>query len=99
MGSFDGAEACELMGLLILHELSDICDIDDNRLYRNNGLIFIENTTGRNVDNIRKKLSRLFNELCFNINADTGLKTVEYLNVKLNLNNCTVESCRKNIVL
>lgn len=39
---------------------------------------------------------RLFQQLGFNITVDTGLKTVEYLDVKVNLNNEIVETYRKN---
>lgn len=68
----------------------NIIDIDVNGLYRNDGLIFIENSTDGNFDSIRKKLFRLFKEVSFSFNAETGLKTVEYPDIKLNLINGTV---------
>jgi len=39
MGSFDRAEICELVGLLILNKLSNLVTKNDTGLYRDDGLI------------------------------------------------------------
>ena len=39
MGSFDGAEICELVGIYILHNLSQITNKRDIGLYRDDGLM------------------------------------------------------------
>ena len=36
MGSFDGAEICELIGCLLLHSLNNIIDPSNHGLYRVN---------------------------------------------------------------
>ena len=40
MGSYDGAEICELVGIFILKSLEDKIDKQDIGLYRDDGLIF-----------------------------------------------------------
>lgn len=77
--SFDGVEPCELVELFILYELSDIIDIDDNCLYGDVSLIFIENITCRKTSIVlEKKLFRLFKELSSNFTFEIILKTVKY---------------------
>ncbi len=44
MGSFDGAELCELVGLFLLNELSQIFDKDHVGLYRDDGLMLLKGT-------------------------------------------------------
>ena len=54
MGSFDGAEICELVGLYILYILSTKYGKDLNGLYRDDGLACFENISGPQADRIRK---------------------------------------------
>ena len=58
MGSFDGAKVCELVGALILSQLSRIINNTDMGLYRDDGLIIIRNPNGPKVDNYRKNIQR-----------------------------------------
>lgn len=64
----------------ILNELPEIIDINDDDIYRDNGVNVIENSNKTKVDNIRKKtLFELFKDLyCRN-------RLGKYLNVKLKL--------------
>lgn len=55
MGSFDAVEVCELVGLFILHKLREIMD-QDNEVFIDDFLIFIENSSGRKIDKIRKQV-------------------------------------------
>lgn len=50
------------------------------------------------VDSVRKKIFSLFEELGFNITVERDLKTVEYINDKLNLNIGTVEPYKRKMV-
>ena len=47
MGSNDGAEVCELIGLYILNRLSEKYGKDNADLYRDGRLILLKNDTGR----------------------------------------------------
>ena len=59
MGSFDGAEVCELVGLFLLHQLSEIFGKNNVGLYRDNGLAILRNTPGPEADK-RKVVTQLF---------------------------------------
>ena len=58
MGSYDGAEVCELIGLFILNTLQDRFG-KDVRLYRDDGLAVINTRSGRLCDRERKDRSPL----------------------------------------
>ena len=54
VGSFDGAEICELVGLFLLHQLSLILDKDEVGLYRDDGLAVLRNSSGADAKKMRK---------------------------------------------
>ena len=60
MGSFDGAEVCELVGLYLLDILRE--EFGDNRigLYRDDGLSCFQNLSGPESEKIKKKLCKIF---------------------------------------
>ena len=94
MGSFDGAEICELIGLFILHSL-------ENRfgkkigLYRDDGLAEINTTSGRLGDKARKDLIRIFESFGLKITAQANLKRVNFLDITFDLTNDTNGPYRK----
>ena len=61
MGSFDGAETCELVGLFLLNEITNNLGIPQQQfgLYRDDGLMVLR-ASKRELDNLRKKLVGLF---------------------------------------
>lgn len=85
MGSFDGAESCELVGLLILNKISHVFGNGDCGLYRDDGLALLRNTNGHESDKKRKELIRIFKSLGLGITIEVNLKTVNFLDVTLNL--------------
>ena len=56
MGSYDGAEVCELAGLFMLIELSKNFDEDNIGLYRDDGLSVFKNYNGHQNDKVRKEM-------------------------------------------
>ena len=56
MGSYDGAEICELIGIYILPCLSTIIDENDCGLYRNDGLLVLRNAIGQQIHRVRKNV-------------------------------------------
>ena len=66
MGTFDGAEVAEFVGLFILHKLSSIMDITDFALYRDDGICAIKGTE-RTVNKVRKKLEKMLSEIGFKV--------------------------------
>ena len=96
MGSFDGAKVCELVGALILSQLSRIISNPDMGLYRDDGLIIIRKPNGPKLDNYRKRISNALKLLGFKSTIHTNLKTVNFLDITLNLTNCTYEPYKKD---
>ena len=84
MGSFVGAEVCELVGLFILHKMQEIVAKEMCGLYRDDGLIAVVGG-GQEAERIRKKLFNLFKGLGLRITAEANLKTVQFLDVILDL--------------
>ena len=62
MGSFDGAELCELVGLYILHILGQKYGKHRIGLYRDDGLACSEYISGPQADRIRKYFINIFKE-------------------------------------
>jgi hypothetical protein len=54
MGSFDGAEICELVGLFILNHLGKRFGKENIGLYRDDGLAIIKSKSARLLDKTRK---------------------------------------------
>ena len=95
MGSYDGAEICELVGLLLLNKLSSLVDKRDTGLYRDDGLILLRNMRGRSTDMMRKKIIEIFQQVGFQIEIVTGLKSANFLDITLNLNTATYQPYKK----
>ena len=84
MGSYDGAETCELIGTYILNKIQDIIPKENIGLYRDDGMCVIHKPP-RETENIKKKLSAKFKELGLEITATANQKVVDFLDVNLNL--------------
>ena len=86
MGSFDGAELCELVRLYILHILGEKYGKHRISLYHDDGLASFGYTSGPQVDRIRKEFIKIFKEdFDLSITCETNLKAVDFLDVTLNL--------------
>ena len=74
MGSFDGAEICELVGLYIQWNLELILPKTNFGLYRDDGLILFRNLNEQKMDKQRKTVSKNFKNIGFSIDIQTKLK-------------------------
>ena len=54
MGSYEGAEICELVGLFILNGLGNTYEKENIGLYRDDRLAVFKIITGQQADRIRK---------------------------------------------
>ena len=84
MGSYDGAETAELIGLYLLSKVSRIIPSTNLGLYRDDGLALIPNTNGPALDRIRKLLHELFKEEGLKITVDLCGGQVDFLDIFLN---------------
>ena len=82
MGSLDGAEVCETVGLYILHHLRE--NGVEAGLYWDDGLMAIKGTRRTN-DNTKKLICSIFKSLELNITIDTNLIEVDFLDATFNL--------------
>ena len=85
MGSQDGTEICELVGLYLLNQLSTVIDKSSVGLYRDDGLAPINNANGPKLHRIRKDIITLFKEERLSITIETNLVETDYLDVTFNL--------------
>ena len=92
MGSFDGAESCELVGLYMLSQLEHL-DINVG-LYRDDGLTKC-NKTPRQIELIKKEICSIFTRNDLKITIDANKATVDFLDITLNLTNRTYKPFMK----
>ena len=83
MGIYDGAE------IYILSRLSTIIDKNDCGLCRDDSLLVLCNVNGQQIDRVRKNVIQLFKDIGFLKDIKTSLKIVNFLGIRLNLNNGT----------
>ena len=86
MGSFDGTELCELVGLCILHILGEKYGKHRIGLYCDDGLTCFGYTSGPQTYRIRKDFIKIFKEdFDLSITCEMNLKAVSFLDVTVNL--------------
>ena len=67
MGSYHGAEICDLIGLHMLSKLAQWFDEGCFGLYRDDGLAIVDGTSAQKLDNIRKTTIATFKDAGFRI--------------------------------
>ena len=60
MGSYEGGEVCELIGMFILHLISSKYKPNNIGLYRDDGLAVFKNTSGPQCEKIKKTFQEMF---------------------------------------
>ncbi len=85
MGSYDGAEICELVGLFILNKLGQKFGKENIGLYRDDGLAITKSKSARLADKTRKELHKCFEQFGLNITAEANLHVVNFLDVTFDL--------------
>ena len=82
MGSFNGAETCELVGLFLLSQLKHINIVVG--LYRDDGLATC-NLPPKQVEVTKKEICKIFKSNKLNITYDANKKSTDFLDLTLNL--------------
>ena len=95
MGSFDGAQISDLVGLYILHKVKNDIPSLNFALYRDDGIAYHKKMRPQFVDKIRKKLHKVFGELNLKITVETTLTKVNFLDVTFDILENTYEPFRK----
>ena len=94
MGSFDGAEVCELVGLFILNSLQERFG-ENVGLYRDDGLAVVNTRSGRLCDKERKELIRIFDYFGLKITVQTNQQRTNFLNLTFDLTEGIYKPYRK----
>lgn len=95
MGSFDGAEACELVGAYILSKLAPFFNQGDVGLYRDDGLAILRNASGHTADKTRKDITELFKSFGLRITISINHAIVDFLDTTFDLSSGTYRPYRK----
>ena len=82
MGSFDGAESCDLCGLFLLSNLENLALTAG--LYRDDGLVISE-LTPRDTENAKKAICETFKSYNLSITIEANLKVVNFLDIQLDI--------------
>ena len=85
MGSFDGSELCEIIGLLMLHRLVKKYRKTNIGLYRNDGLALLENASGPKAERAKKDLIAIFKEYDLRITVESNLRGPDFLHIYMDL--------------
>ena len=93
MGSYDGAETCELVGLYLLYQLKDL-GIDIG-LHRDNGLS-VSYLPARRNDQLRKQIEAIFKSNQLSITAKANIIEVNFLDITFNAREGTYEPYTKD---
>ena len=95
MGSFDGAEVCELIGLFLLDNFSEKYGKNNVGLYRDDGLVLLKNASGPQSERTRKDITREFKRQGLIISISANLKICNFLDVTLILTDGSYYPYRK----
>ena len=95
IGAYNGAKVWELVGTFLLYELSLKYNKADIGLYRDDGLVIFKKISGPKSEKVKKDIQKLFKENELDIVIQCNMKTVNYLDVTLNLENSTYRPYQK----
>ena len=95
MGSYDGAEICELVGVFILNHLGKKFGKKNIGLHRDDGLAIIKKRSARLADKTRKELHKIFEQFGLKITAESNLHVVNFLDVTFDLSTGKYKPYRK----
>ena len=86
MGSYSGAEICELIGLFLLDKVtsSGLLPKSAIGIYRDDGICVLKGS-GPQVDKSRKKLVSIFKSEGLSITTESGITKTDFLDVLLDL--------------
>ena len=94
MGGLHGAEICELVGLYLLSQLTEVMPIHTIGLYRDDGLA-VSTATPRQIEILKKKICRIFERNGLQVTIEANTKVVNFLDITLDLGTGTFKPYMK----
>ena len=95
MGSYDGAQITDLVGLMLLAKMRDKFPDICFALYRDDGIGHHKRIKPQQLEKLKQQLRGFFREYTLEITVDTGLTQVNFLDVTFDLHNNTYQPYRK----
>ena len=86
MGSYDGAEICDLCGLFLLAELNKLNLNATFGSYKDDGL-GVSTASPRQIERIKKKICELYKKHGLQVTIEANKKCVQFLDAELDLEN------------
>ena len=96
MGSKDGAETRELLGLFSLYSIGEKLNKDNIGLYSDDGLAYFKNNNGHQNDKIRRELIKIFQTNVLKLQIKCDLKSADFLDITFDLNTGSYRPYRKS---
>ena len=93
MGAYHGAQACEIVGLFMLKQLSELQNFDAI-LYRDDGL-GITHLTPRQQEKLKQQIIKIFKNQELGITIEINQKRVNFLDITLDLESKMYQNYRK----
>ena len=85
MGSYGGAEVCQLVGAFLLNNLSHAIDKTSVGLYRDDGLGVFKSHSGPETERKRKEIIKTFNTYNLSITIETNIRVVNFFDTITNI--------------
>ena len=95
MGSYFGAELCNLVGLYILDRLQKNYMSNQIGLYRVDGLAINKYKNNQDYENIKNQTIKIFEDIGFSITINIGITRCNFLDITLDLTNSCYMAYRK----
>ena len=87
MGSYDGAEVCELVGAFLPNNLSPFIDKSNVDPYRDDGLGVFKSHSGPETERKRKEIIKTFNTYNLPITTETNIHVANFVDTTFDLIN------------
>ena len=94
-GGLDSCQMCELVGLYLLKQVKDSFPLLDFGLYRDDGLAIHQKLPGPELNRMEKDIIALFKENNLNITIQTGMLSVDFLDITLDISTNSYKPYKK----
>ena len=95
MGSYDGAEVCELVGIYLLNQVNTAFPNISFGLYRDDGLGTYQKMSGPKTEQTRKSIIKLFKENGLSVIINMDMTQANFLDVSMNIETGKYKPYRK----
>ena len=95
IGTYGGADVWKLVGNFLSYELSQKYNKNSTDVYCDDSLAILKNISGPRSEKVKKDIQKLFKENELDIIIQCTMKTVNYLDLILNLENSTYRPYHK----